>query len=165
MNTSSPNTHLELGYRIRRANLEACGGLTIFPHDLKTFCIPKEQANYLADAYKRYLCASGILEWQFDTENHRQLHECDRQSLVFFHERTGTSFVKGEFALEAAIEFVWMEARVPKHLAIRWCMMMEYVSYEDQRTDELRNRKADNATDDAEDANHHPEPSGGGHDG
>lgn len=148
MSTLNPDPQaLELGYRIRRAQLEACGGLTIFPHDLETFCIPIEQADCLADAYKRYLQASGILEWSPEAENHHQLYECDQQTLIFFHERTRTPFVKGAFSLEAAIEFVWMEAKVPKSLAIRWCMMMEYVSYEDQRTEELRNRKESDAAD------------------
>jgi len=104
---------IELGYRIRRANLEACGGLMIFPHDLETFCI-------------------------------QQLYDCDHQSLVFYHERTGSLFIKGEFSLEAAIEFVWLESKVRKSLAIRWCMMMEYVSYEDQRSDEQRKLLAQN---------------------
>jgi len=140
---------IELGYRIRRAKLEACGGLMIFPHDLDTFCIPIEQADYMADAYKRYLWASGILECQLETEDHRQLYECDHQSLQFTHERTGSPFIEGEFSHEAAIEFVWMEAKVSKALAIRWCMMMEYVSYEDQRTDELRKRKAEGETSNA----------------
>jgi len=72
------------------------------------------------------------------------LYECDHQSLIFYHERTGSLFIKGEFSLEAAIEFVWLEAKVPKSLAIRWCMMMEYVSYEDQRSSEQRKLLAQN---------------------
>lgn len=147
MSTYGPNSQtLELGYRIRRAKLEACGGLLVFPHDLETFCIPIEQADYLADAYRRYLQASGILQQHSETENHTELFACDQQSLLFFHERTHSPFIEGEFSLEAAIEFVWMEAKVEKHLAIRWCMMMEYVSYEDQRTDELRRQKQRGAT-------------------
>jgi len=135
---------IELGYRIRRANLEACGGLMIFPHDLETFCIPIEHADFLADAYKRYLWAAGILDWPSETETAQQLYDCDHQSLVFYHERTGSLFIKGEFSLEAAIEFVWLESKVRKSLAIRWCMMMEYVSYEDQRSDEQRKLLAQN---------------------
>ena len=135
---------IELGYRIRRAKLEACGGLMIFPHDLETFCIPIEHADFLAHAYKRYLWAAGILDWPSETESHQQLYDCDHQSLIFYHERTGSLFIKGEFSLEAVIEFVWLEAKVPKSLAIRWCMMMEYVSYEDQRSDEQRKLLAQN---------------------
>lgn len=142
---------IELGYRIRRAKLEACGGLMIFPHDLETFCIPIEHADFLADAYKRYLCAARILECNFETEDHRQLYECDHQYLQFIHERTGAPFIEGEFSLETSIEFVWLEAKVDKALAIRWCMMMEYVSYEDQRSDELRKRKSEVETSDASD--------------
>ena len=148
MSTLHPDPQiLELGYQIRRAKLEACGGLVIFPHDLETFCIPIEHADCLADAYKRYLQTSGILEWDSESESRHELYECDRQTLIFFHERTHTPFIEGEFSLEAAIEFVWMEAKVPTSLAIRWCMMMEYVSYEDQRTEELRNRKENDAAD------------------
>ena len=154
MSTIIPDAQtLELGYRIRRATLEACGGLMIFPHDLETFCIPIEHADCLADAYKRYLQTSGILEWDSESESRHELYECDRHMVGFHHERTGSPFIEGEFSLEAAIEFVWMEAKVEKRLAIRWCMMMEYVSYEDQRIDELRHRKDANASDESGDQN------------
>ncbi len=147
MSTSFQNARMvELGYRIRRANLEACGGLMIFPHDLGTFCIPIEHADFLADAYKRYLWAAGILEMAVETEDHKQLYECDLQYLQFIHERIGSPFIKGEFFLETAIEFVWLEAKVDQSLAIRWCMMMEYVSYEDQRTDYLRQHNENSGT-------------------
>ncbi|MEM7069450.1 MAG: hypothetical protein AAF478_11260 [Pseudomonadota bacterium] len=142
MSTSTSNTgHLELGYRIRRANLEACGGLMIFPHDLGVFCIPLEEADHLAHAYRRYLWASGILDWRTDPGCHEQLFECDQQTLLFFHERNQSRFIKGEFSLEAAIEFVWLEAKVSLTLSIRWCMMMEFVTYEDQRHEIMRKER------------------------
>ena len=129
---------LQLGYRIRRAELETCGGLMIFPHDLDTFCIPLQYAETLADAYKRYLWASKILNYEGDPDWDEQVSECDGYSLAFYHERTSTSFEEGVFCLEAAIEFVWLETKLSQPIAVRWCMMMEFVSYEDQRLEQKR---------------------------
>lgn len=134
---------LQLGYRIRRATLETCGGLYIFPHDLGAFCIPIQYADIFADAYKRYLWASRILNYEGDPDWDEQVYECDRQSLAFFHERNNLPFEDGIFCLEAAVEFVWLETKLPKSMAIRWCMMMEYVSFEDQRLNEKRRFSAE----------------------
>ena len=131
-------SYLQLGYRIRRAKLETCGGLLILPHDLDAFCIPIQYAEILADAYKRYLWASQILNYEGDPDWDEQVYECDRQSLAFYHERTNTPFEEGVFCLEAAIEFVWLESKLDQSIAVRWCMMMEFVSYEDQRLEEKR---------------------------
>ena len=127
---------LELGYRIRRAKLDECEGLSIFSHDLDSFCIPFEHADTLAKAYKRYLVATDILDWAEDLGCNEQQFENDRCLLGFFHERDNTPFVQGEFSLAAAIEFVWLEADVPVELGIRWCMMMEFIIWQDQRQSE-----------------------------
>ena len=129
---------LQLGYRIRRAELETCGGLMIFPHDLDIFCIPIQYAEILADAYKRYLLASKILNHEGDPDWDEQVYDCDRHSIAFYHERTDTPFENGVFCLEAVIEFLWLETKLDQAVAIRWCMMMEFVSYEDQRLEEKR---------------------------
>lgn len=141
---SSKTGHLKLGYKIRRATLETCGGLMIFPHDLTTFAIPIQYAELLADTYKRYLWASGILDFEGDPDWDEQVFQCDRQTLAFHHERKGHSDTDkqgppigdGVFCLNAAIEFVWMETKLDKAIAVRWCLMMEYISYQDQRLEE-----------------------------
>ena len=127
---------LDLGYRIRRAKLDECEGLSVYSHDLDSFCIPIERADGLATAYKRYLVATGILDWAEDRHCDEQQFEADRYLLGFFHERDNTPFVLDEFSLAAAIEFVWLEAEVPIELGIRWCMMMEFIIWQDQRQSE-----------------------------
>ena len=124
---------LDLGYSVRRAKLDECGGLTVFSHNLDCFCIPHGHADRLAAAYKRYLAGAEILDWLVDFSCNEQQVECDRHSIGFFHDRDKTKFVPGEFHLAAAIEFVWLEAGVSVELAIRWCMMMEYIIWQDNR--------------------------------
>ena len=124
---------LDLGYNVRRAKLNECGGLTVFSHDLDCFCIPFSHADRLASAYKRYLAAVEILDWFEELTCNEQQVECDRHSIGFFHDRDNTEFVPGEFSLAAAIEFVWLEAGVSVELAIRWCMMMEHIIWQDNR--------------------------------
>ena len=80
--------------------------------------------------------ATGIVDWAEDPECDEQQFECDRCLIGFFHERDSSNFVSGEFALAAAIEFVWLEAEVPVELGIRWCMMMEFIIWQDQRQSE-----------------------------
>lgn len=145
--------NLELGYKIRRLVLEPHGGarvalpftgeeaLIVFPHDLKAFAIPNEYAACLAETYKRYLIASGILDKsQFtasegadDTNYDDEAILYDRTTLSLFHHYKGISFIESMFNLDVAIEFVEQEANLARTLAIRWCMMMEYISFEDQR--------------------------------
>lgn len=146
-------SNLELGYRIRRLVLEPCGGarialplkneqsLIIFPHNMKAFAIPYEYAACLALAYKRYLMASGILDWskfkaeEFD-DDHNYDEEAflyDRTTLSLFHQANGVPLKESMFNLDAAIEFVEQETNLARTLAIRWCMMMEYITFEDQR--------------------------------
>ncbi|MCP4099367.1 MAG: hypothetical protein GY748_24355 [Planctomycetaceae bacterium] len=127
---------LNLGYNVRRAKLDECGGLTVFSHDLDCFCIPVSHADRLASAYKRYLAGAEILDWYKDFSCNEQQVECDRYSIGFFHDRDKTEFVPGEFSLAAAIEFVWLEAGVSDELALRWCMMMEYIIWQDNRLSE-----------------------------
>ena len=80
--------------------------------------------------------ATGILAWAEDPECDEQQFECDRCLIGFFHERDSSNFVSGEFALAAAIEFVWLEAEVSVELSTRWCMMMEFIIWQDQRQSE-----------------------------
>ena len=145
--------NLELGYKIRRLVLEPHGGarvalpfadneaLIVFPHDLKAFAIPYEYAECLAEVYKRYLIASGILDWAKlgvdEGDDNRNYDEeavlYDRTTLSLFHHFKGILFIESVFNLDVAIEFVEQEANLARTLAIRWCMMMEYISFEDQR--------------------------------
>jgi len=129
MNSST----LNLGYTVRRAIREPRDGLHVFSHDIGTFCIPAKHAQFLAVVYKRYLWASGILNWRSDPTCDAELYECDRLSLSFIHERSNRVIADGQFYLEDAIEFVEVESGISKAFAIRWCMMMEYITHEDQR--------------------------------
>lgn len=124
---------LDLGYNVRRAKLDECDGLKVCAHNMDSFCIPMSHADRLASAYKRYLAGAEILDWFEDFSCDEQQVECDRHSICFFHDRDKTEFVPGEFHLAAAIEFVWLEAGVSVELAIRWCMMMEYIIWQDNR--------------------------------
>ncbi len=129
MNSST----LNLGYTVRRAIREPRDGLHVFSHDIGTFCIPAKHAQLLADVYRRYLLASGILDWRCDPYCDAELYDCDRLSLSFINERSNRMVADGQFYLEDAIEFVEIESGLSKALATRWCMMMEYVTHEDQR--------------------------------
>jgi len=132
---------LELGYTVRRAKLDHCDDLNVFSHDLDMFCIPLECADLLAEAYKKYLIGAGILNWvddhHFEEENFIE-YQC---TIEFFCEKEKSKFVPGEFSLGAAINFAWLEAKVPQSLAIRWCMMMEYLIWQDQRLEEKEKAK------------------------
>ena len=128
---------LNLGYTVRRAIRDDRDGLHVFSHDLGTFCIPQKHALPLANAYKRYLCAAGILDWQNDPEKNEELHIGDCHALALIRESRGAAAnnqsLHGLFHLEEAIEFVEAETDLQKALVIRWCMMMEYITHEDQR--------------------------------
>jgi len=138
---------LNLGYTVRRAIRDDRDGLRVFSHDLGTFCIPEKHALLLANAYKRYLCAAGILDWRDHLEggeklDAKSLHDGDRHALSFIQERRGivtdNQSLDGLFHQEEAIEFVETETDLQKALVIRWCMMMEYITHEEQRLAQLR---------------------------
>lgn len=135
---------LDLGYTVRRAKLDDCEGLSVFAHDIDTFCIPIDQADRLARAYKRYLIAAGIIDetdnlsWEDDQRIDR-----DRHMMGFYHERVKTPFVRGEFHLGAVIDFVVFEAPTTLDIAVRWCMMMEYIIWNDQRLSDKEDEKFD----------------------
>jgi len=138
---------LNLGYTVRRAIRDDRDGLRVFSHDLCTFCIPEKHALLLANAYKRYLCAAGILDWRDHLTDDEKLdakclYDGDSHALAFIQERRGVAVgnqsLDGLFHLEEAIEFVETETDLQKALVIRWCMMMEYITYEDQRLALLR---------------------------
>jgi len=128
---------LNLGYTVRRAIRDNRDGLHVFSHDLGTFCIPQKHALPLADAYERYLSAAGILDWQNDPEKNEEQYIGDCHALAFIRETRGASAdnqsLHGLFHLEEAIEFVEAETDLQKPLVTRWCMMMEYITHEDQR--------------------------------
>ena len=128
---------LNLGYTVRRAIRDDRDGLHVFSHDLGTFCIPQKHAPPLANAYERYLSAAGILDWQNEPEKNEELYIGDCHALAFIRESRGASTdnqsLDGLFHLEEAIEFVEVETDLQKALVIRWCMMMEYITHEDQR--------------------------------
>ena len=60
---------------------------------------------------------------------------------MLIHQAFGVPFKKGAFNLDAAIGFLEEEANLSKTISIRWCMMMEYITFEDQRVDMLLNHK------------------------
>ena len=145
-------SNLILGFTINRDPLETLGGarsalpcpdedsLIIFPHDLKAFAIPKEHVPCLAELYQRYLIASGILDCSAETAE-----TCDDENLSYdhttlclIHEDLKVPFKKNAFNLDTAINFVEQESGLSRTLAIRWCMMMEYITHEDQRARKLR---------------------------
>jgi len=161
-------SNLILDFRINRDLFETLRGarsalpcanhdsMIVFPHDLKAFAIPAEHVSCLAETYQRYLVASGILNCsslapeQQDSElgTHQPDYDeeqlsYDQTTLCLIHGALKVPFKKSAFNLDAAINFVEQETNLSRTLAIRWCMMMEYVSYEDQRTDELRKRKTE----------------------
>ncbi len=153
-------SNLNLGYHIRRDILEPCGGarralpcidanaLIIFPHDLKAFAIPHEYVAILADTYRRYLIAAYIFSCSIITsdsaadepDRNEEALIYDHTTLVLIHKAFGVPFEKGAFNLDAAIGFIEEEANLSKIIAIRWCMMMEYITFEDQRIDMLLNQ-------------------------
>ena len=153
-------SNLNLGYHIRRDVLEPCGGarvalpcidanaLIIFPHDLKAFAIPHEHVATLASTYQRYLIASYIFTrsvvtsqpYEGDVILDEEALIYDRTTLVLIHKALGIPFEEGAFNLDAAIGFIEEEAALSKMLAIRWCMMMEYITFEDQRIDMMLNQ-------------------------
>ena len=148
-------SNINLGYYIKRDILEPYGGarsalpcidanaLIIFPHDLKAFAIPVEYAGVLSEAYQRYLIASGILNtsilvtsgndpaFAYDEE----ALSYDATTLALMHAALDVPVKKRAFNLDIAIGFVEEETGLSKTLAIRWCMMMEYISFDDQRLD------------------------------
>ena len=148
-------SNLALGFSIRRNPLETLRGarsalpctdedlLIIFPHDLKAFAIPSEHVTCLAELYQRYLIASGILDCSAETAETGDNEELsyDHTTLCLIHEDLKVPFKEGAFNLDAAINFVEQESGLSRTLAIRWCMMMEYIIHEDQRADERRNRR------------------------
>ncbi len=129
---------LDLDYKVRRAKLDHCEGLKVFPHDLDCMCIPIQHADRLAKAYKRYLAGAGMLDWRDDPDCDEQEVECDRFLIGFFHERDKTPFIPGEFHLGAAIDFIFFEAQVSSQVATRWCMLMEYLIWQDQQMEAKR---------------------------
>ena len=148
--------NLALGFSIRRNPLETLGGarsalpcndgdsLIIFPHDLKAFAIPSEHVSCLAELYQRYLIASGILDCSVETAQlsfDEEALSYDHTTLCLIHEDLKLPFKKSAFNLDAAINFVEQESGLSRTLAIRWCMMMEWITHEDQRASELRNRR------------------------
>lgn len=158
-------SNLILGYTIKRDVLEQMGGarlalptidersLIVFPHDMKAFAIPYEHVADLAEVYQRYLISSrildcsalldGNLDCDLQTHDEEVLHY-DHTSLLLIHETLKVPFKDKAFNLDAAISFVEQEANLSKILAIRWCMMMEYISFEDQRCDVLRDQETQN---------------------
>ncbi len=156
-------SNLNLGYHIRRDVVEPCGGarialpcidanaMIVFPHDLKAFAIPHEHVATLAATYQRYLVASYIFNrsvitsptYEGDADLDKEALIYGRTTLVLIHKAFGIPFEKGAFNLDAAIGFVEGEANLSKIIAIRWCMMMEYITFEDQRVEILLNQKSD----------------------
>ena len=133
---------LNLGYTVRRAIRDDRDGLHVFSHDLGTFCVPQKHALPLANAYERYLSAAGILDWRNHPDCDEERYEGDCHALAFIRESRGASddhqSLHGLFHLEEAIEFVEVETDLQKALVIRWCMMMEYITHEDQRLAQLK---------------------------
>lgn len=178
-------SNLNLGYHVRRDVLEPCGGartalpcidaqsLIVFPHDLKAFAIPHEHADSLAATYRRYLIASYIFNRSIieangfcdDMEQNEETLIYDRTTLVLIHKAFGIPFKEGAFNLDAAIGFVEEETNLSKILAIRWCMMMEYITFEDQRIDMLLKNDDCSNTHESCGVTGTPQMSGGGHDG
>lgn len=132
---------LQLGYKVRRAKLDGCDELYVHSYDLDLFCIPVQYASRLAEAYKNYLIAAGILDWENDPLQDEQEVICNQHSLEFYHERDKSKFVIGEFHLGAAVEMIYFSSKLPQELVIRWCMMMEYITWEDQRREERQEVK------------------------
>lgn len=132
---------LDLGYKVRRAKLDHCESLIVFSHDLDTFCIPLQFADRLAETYKRYLIGAGILDWVDDSFCDEQDFEDYRCTIKFFCEKEKVVFVPGEFSLGAAIDFIWLEAKLSQDLVIRWCMMMEFLVWQDHRYEVKRERE------------------------
>ncbi len=159
------NSNINLGYTVRRAIRDKRDGLRVFRHDLSTFCIPQSKANQLSYFYRRYLWASGILDEGFDPDCDYELYQCDRQSLQFIHKRTKRELIDGHFFLEDAIEFVEAESGLPKALVIRWCMMMEYITYEDQRLALIPKNQEQADGHEAPQADHNDPKDEGTHDG
>ena len=152
-------SNLYLGYTHRRDVFETIGGarsalpctnddsLIVFPHDLKAFAIPSEHVPCLAELYQRYLIASGILDCSVETAQicaDEEALSYDHTTLFLIHEDLKVPFRNSAFNLDAAINFVDQESGLSRTLAIRWCMMMEYVTHADQRADALRKRKQSN---------------------
>jgi hypothetical protein len=163
-------SNLNLGYRVRRDILEPCGGarvalpcidaqsLIVFPHDLKAFAIPHEHVVTLADTYRRYLIAAYIFSCSVITsdgvddelDHSEEALLYDRTTLMLIHQAFGVPFKEGRFNLDAAIAFLEEEANLSKTIAIRWCMMMEYITFEDQRLDALLKQQPHSQTNQSE---------------
>ncbi len=136
---------LELGFKVRRGKFDYCDGLFVHAHDLTSFCIPVEDADRLSETYKQYLVGCGCLDWKDLPQYDEQVFECDKHTIGFFHERDKSAFVAGAFHLGAAIDFVQCESSLPIVIAIRWCMMMEFIFWQDQRLEERQERKKNDA--------------------
>jgi len=156
-------SNLILGFAVKRNPLETLGGvrsalpcndgdsLIIFPHDLKAFAIPPEHVVCLKELYQRYLIASGILDCTFEA-----VESCgddeglsyDYTTLCLIQKDLRVPFKESGFNLDAAINFVEQESGLSRTLAIRWCMMMEYITHEDQRARKLRKRQCSDGTSD-----------------
>ena len=65
----------------------------------------------------------------------------DATTLALMHAAFDVPVKQGAFNLDIAIGFVEEETGLSKTLAIRWCMMMEYISFEDQRLDMALSQK------------------------
>ena len=155
-------SNLILGFAVKRNPLETLGGarsalpcpdedsLIVFQHDLKAFAIPSEHVSSLAEIYRRYLIASGILDSSAEAAETCDDEELsyDHTTLCLIHKDLKVPFKEGAFNLDAAINFVEQEAGLSRTLAIRWCMMMEYITHEDQRAKKLRKRQCPDGTSD-----------------
>ena len=152
-------SNLYLGCTLRRDVFETIGGarlalpcadkdsLIVFRHDLKAFAIPTEHVACLSELYQQYLMASGILVCSDETAEScgdEEESNYDRTTLCLIHEDLKVPFKENAFNLDAAINFIEQESDLSRTLAIRWCMMMEYITHEDQRDDALRKGKQSN---------------------
>jgi len=149
-------SNLILGFSVTRNPLETLGGarsalpcpdedsLIVFQHDFKAFAIPTGHVSCLAELYRRYLIASGILDCSVKAAESGYDEEAlsyDHTTLHLIHKDLKVPFKNGAFNLDAAINFVEQESALSRTLAIRWCMMMEYITHENQRAKALRKRK------------------------
>ena len=133
---------LELNCDIRRAKLGNCGGMEILPHDLNSFCIPSQSVDNLSESYRRYLIGAGLIDWQNLQDKDEEDFNEYRCTISFFHQKEKMPLITGEFSLGSAIDFVWSDAKVPQSLAIRWCMMMEFIIWRDHQYDLKQGRQS-----------------------
>ncbi|MBB4305129.1 hypothetical protein GGD81_004197 [Rhodobium orientis] len=139
-----------LGYKIRRAELCYTDDLMVQELDLDWFCIPVDLADNLALAYKRYLAACGLFNEVLPDSRDDIRARSDRDHIEFLHERDGISFKIGRFELGPALKFLHLETGFPHDVCARWCMMMEFIIWQDEESKRKKRLEWEAETEDAD---------------